>query len=290
MLLSVNGLALIVVVLSCLLFTPSFSILNADYPPGCDLDAAQQCEYDFLACRLFSGPVDDPPTLCKCGEDFYGACLRTAGCSIHEEVGALSLHELYMKKCVDHIIKYDCPDTMMCGINCAKETNVERNASKIIPFNNYGQYYLRIRVCKRLYHPQRLERYALMEVGACKQLSDFDICSRWIPPFSYVPVALPSDAVYIEVDKCEVEEVTKLGIKTTRYSCHDEWAPQMIFGNQYLFPRTFDIAKSIESTCKTNDDCLGSFCDDHFRPPMCSPKTMRHVDGSGANYLSDPFG
>jgi hypothetical protein len=27
----------------------------------------------------------------------------------------------------------------------------------------------------------------------------------------------------------------------------------------------------------TADDCLGSFCNNKFRPPVCSPKTMFHV-------------
>ena len=260
------------------------SSLFRELPTGCDLDAAQQCEYEFLTCRLFSGPVDDPPTLCKCGEEFYGACLRLAGCTIHEEVGALSLGELYMKKCVDHIIKYDCPDTMMCGINCSSETSVDREISKIIPFNNYGQYYMRIRICSYVFHEQRMERYALMQVGSCQLLEDFDICSRWVPPFSYVPVALPAAATYIEVDACEIDEVTG------EYFCHDDWEPQMIFGNSVLFPRTFDAPKTEFSECASDDDCLGSFCDFHFRPPMCSPKTMRHVESSGSNYLSDPYG
>ncbi len=257
--------------------------MYGEWPSGCDVDAARQCEYDFLTCRLFSGPVDDPPTLCKCGEDFYGSCLRSAGCVIHQEVGALSLGELYLKKCVDHIIKYDCEDTMMCGINCATANNVDRAVSKIIPFNNYGKYYLRVRICKGIANEQRLQRYALMETGACKELVDFDVCARWIPPFSYVPVALPVDATYIEVDSCEINDEGE-------YMCHDEWEPQMIFGNSYMFPRTFDIPKTTESECLDNSNCLGSFCDDHFRPPMCSPKTMRHVLNSGKNYLSDPFG
>jgi hypothetical protein len=260
------------------------SNLFSQWPSGCDLDAALQCEYDFLTCRLFTGPVDDPPTLCKCGEQFYGSCLRVAGCSIAKEVGAFTKNELYLKKCVDHIIKYDCSDTMMCGINCATATNVNRNVSKIIPFNNYGKFYLRIRICTRIQHDQRLERYSLMQVGSCDKLEDFDICSRWIPPFSYVPVALPAAATYIEVDSCEYDQVTK------KYMCHDEWEPQMIFGNKYLFPSTVDITKTVESSCKSNDDCLGSFCDGHVRPPMCSPKTIRHVTESGKYYLSDPFG
>ena len=37
----------------------------SDFPTGCDTEAAAACEYEFTTCRLFSGPVDDPDTLCK---------------------------------------------------------------------------------------------------------------------------------------------------------------------------------------------------------------------------------
>lgn len=39
-----------------------------EYPDDCDLEAAAACEYDFLQCRLFTGPADDPATMCNCGE------------------------------------------------------------------------------------------------------------------------------------------------------------------------------------------------------------------------------
>lgn len=265
-------------------------ILYAPQPAECDLAAATACEYEFLTCRLFSGPVDDPPTLCKCGELFYGECLRAAGCSTTKEVGALSLGELYMKKCVDHIIKYDCDNTLMCSVNCASPTSVGRNDSKIIPFNNYSKYYLRIRICKRTFHKQKMTRYSQMEVGACTTLDTFDVCARWVPPFTFVPVALPSDTVYLEVDKCVVGK-DRYG--NPDYNCYmndPAFPKQMLFGNSYIFPRTFDIEQSMDSICLSDADCLGSYCDTHRRPPMCSPKTMVHVTKSGANYLSDPFG
>lgn len=28
------------------------------------------------------------------------------------------------------------------------------------------------------------------------------VCSRWIPPGTFVPVALPIDTTYVEVDSC----------------------------------------------------------------------------------------
>jgi hypothetical protein len=51
------------------------------YPPGCNTAEALQCEYEFLLCKLFGGPANDKPTLCRCASDFYGNCLRLAGVS-----------------------------------------------------------------------------------------------------------------------------------------------------------------------------------------------------------------
>jgi hypothetical protein len=52
---------------------------RGEYPPGCDEDAALNCEYEFLLCKLFNGPANDKETLCNCASDFYGKCLRLAG-------------------------------------------------------------------------------------------------------------------------------------------------------------------------------------------------------------------
>ncbi len=49
------------------------------YPRGCDTNAAALCEYEFLLCKLFSGPANDQTTLCNCAKEFYGSCLRLAG-------------------------------------------------------------------------------------------------------------------------------------------------------------------------------------------------------------------
>ena len=35
------------------------------YPPGCDIEAALVCEKNFLNCKLFTGPADDPKTLVR---------------------------------------------------------------------------------------------------------------------------------------------------------------------------------------------------------------------------------
>ena len=52
-----------------------------------------------------------------------------------------------MKTCVDFIMNNNCPDPLICGINCATDDNIIRNDMKIVPFNNHGIHFLRIRTC-----------------------------------------------------------------------------------------------------------------------------------------------
>ena len=44
-------------------------------------------------------------------------------------------------------MKNNCPDPLICGINCATDKEIVRNEMKIVPFNNHGVNYLRIRTC-----------------------------------------------------------------------------------------------------------------------------------------------
>jgi len=250
------------------------------YPPGCNSAAALKCEYDFLLCKLFNGPSNDRTTLCNCAKSFYGECLRLAGCETAKEVGPLTAHEIYMKTCVDFIVLNNCPDPLICGINCASNTDIDVNSTKVIPFNNYGQYYLRVRTCVKKVHQQKLAKYSTVDQVACSTISDYDVCSRWIPPMTFVPVALQINTTYVQIDSCEIQ-----GNGT--YFCHSvNPAPSTIYGNSYLFPPTFDVVQSNSSICSTDTDCLGSFCDVKFHPPICSPKTLKQATGQGINYLT----
>lgn len=251
-----------------------------NFPPGCNEDAALQCEFEFLQCKLFNGPANDAKTLCDCASIFYGECLRLAGCETAREVGPLSDNEIYMKTCVDFIIENDCPDPLICSMNCASDTSVDTDIMKIIPFNNYGEYYLRVRTCLFKVHDQRLERYSTIEQVACSSLQDFQVCSRFIPPLTFVPVALPINTTYIEIDSCEI-----FGNGT--FVCKDsDPPPSRVYGNSFLFPRSFDVAQTNVSICAVDDDCLGSFCDTKYHPPICAPKTIKQALGTGSQYLT----
>ena len=267
-----------------LLVNTSAAVVFQEFQPGCDLEAAKLCEYNYLQCRLFTGPADDPVTMCNCGEIFFGQCLRSAGCQTHMQVSEAAVPTNYMKQCVSLIMQYDCPSTLMCAINCASEGSIDKDNVLIMPFNNYGQYHLRIRICTSNTHQQKLSRYSVIDQVPCTDLEDFKVCSRWIPPLTFAPVAFLKDTTYMEVDSCEVSELGE------QFCRKVDPKPTAIYGNSYMFPRTFDVPQTTFSICKSDDDCLGSFCDFKFKPPVCSPKSMVHVQKSGAFYFSDPFG
>ena len=155
-----------------------------------------------------------------------------------------------MKTCVDFIIENNCPDPLICSINCASDQSIDTSIMKIIPFNNYGEDYLRIRTCLFKVHEQRLERYSTIVQGACSTLSDFEVCSRFIPPLTFVPVALPINTTYIEIDSCKVTGSN--GADNQTFSCNAQ-NPARVYGNQYLFPLTFDVTQTSASACA--QDC-----------------------------------
>lgn len=217
-------------------------------------------------------------------------------CETANEVGPLTLHQIYMKTCVDFIMENDCPDPLICSINCASDTNIDKSTTKIIPFNNYGQYYLRIKTCLSKVHEQRLERYSVIQQDSCKSIDEFEVCSRWIPPSTFVPVALPIDTTYIEIDSCEI-------IGNGTYSCPSSLISTKVYGNRFLFPESYDVAQTASSICTTDskfsssvliidncniliDDCLGSFCDVQYSPSICSPKKIEQALNSGKDYMT----
>lgn len=218
---------------------------GGEYPASCNVQAARQCEHEFYLCRLYTGPANDPATMCRCGKDFYGNCLRQAGCMLHFQT-FYEPYMVYMKQCINLIMQYDCPDTTICAINCASSGNIDKSISKILPFNNYGPHYLRLRLCNHTVHPQKLTRYGIVYPATCSAMEEFQICSRWIAPSSFVPVAIPINTTYMMVDYCDIDSE---GNKRCRTS---DPSPSRVYGNKVIFPSTFDVTKTASSICSTN--------------------------------------
>ena len=156
----------------------------------------------------------------------------------------LSAHNIYMANCISLLIQDNCPSPLMCAINCAANGIINTNSSKIIPFNNYGNYYLRIRICQNKVHPQKYSRYSLVDTVACNVESDFENCNRWIPPRTFVPVALPINTTYIEVDSCEY--------RNGNFTCLNNPKPVRVYGNRFLFPSSFEVSPTNTTSCSTN--------------------------------------
>lgn len=151
-----------------------------------------------------------------------------------------------MKTCVDFIIANNCPDPLICGFNCASDTIIDVNVMKVMPFNNYGQDYLRIRTCIFKVHADKLARYSTIEQKACGP-ADFIVCNRFIPPNTYAPVALNINTTYIEIDSCTNTGDTNPSLA---YDCSG--LPVRIYGNQYVFPLSYDVPQTDSSICSSN--------------------------------------
>lgn len=139
---------------------------------------------------------------------------------------------------------YNCSNSLICAINCASNASIDLSTTKIIPFNNYGTNYLRVRTCLYKVQSQQLSRYSTIQQSFCGSINEFQVCSRWIPPSTYVPVALPIETTYIEIDSCTVSGST--------YSCPALNLAKRVYGNSYLFPRSFDVSPTNGSTCTSN--------------------------------------
>jgi hypothetical protein len=99
-----------------------------------------------------------------------------------------------------------------------------------------------VKPCVYKVHPNKLERYSTIDQVACSGLDDFKVCSRFIPPSSFVPVALPIDTTYVEIDSCIIDS-------NNTYSCLNDPAPVRVYGNERLFPRSYDTAQTSLSVC-----------------------------------------
>ena len=199
-------------------------------------------------------------------------------------------HMIYLKECVDFIMKYDCSDPLMCAWNCASSGKLSGVSYNLVPFNNYGSYYLRIKLCSGVANVQQLQRYGIVSPLTCSSKDDFQFCNQWVPNDAFIFVALPTNTTYIEVDYCQQAGNNSI--------CYESPPPTRLYGNKLLFTSTFDVTKTSDSICYNDgnhktlyvhqiteylsklliaDQCLGSFCDKRFHPHACSPKTLKQV-------------
>ena len=106
-------------------------------PRTCNPAAEIVCEQEYLTCKLYSGPANDAEAGCLCSGQFYGICLRAAGCAAHRYTD-----------CVATLQGDDCPDMSVCGSNCIGGGNgLDLSGARIVPVNNYAANFLRFSTC-----------------------------------------------------------------------------------------------------------------------------------------------
>ncbi len=274
-------------------------------PNPCDIVAAQQCEYDQLLCQLFTGPANDPATMCRCASTFYGECLRLAGVlfwfsffvlfllmtwlllfssvwnpstsrcidstsDLHENMHRFD-HSIWLSQFADMFDELrlrhfnwstDNQDhsiqqlwTVLPSHSNLSKQSSQPTVVQVKDFFIWVSHQLSsILFCTLIHTCTHTLRYSFVNTKACQTLTDFSSCSRWIPPLSFVPVALPVDTTYIEVDSCEY-------LPSGQAFCHTASpAPVRMYGNKFLFPTSFDVPQSNVSVCSSDGGWVGWCC------------------------------
>ena len=74
--------------------------------------------------------------------------------------------------------------------------------------------------------------------------------NRFIPPHTFVPVALNINTTYIEIDYCEITGYLESNPSVATYNCNIK--TDRVYGSQYLFPRSYDVVQTKDSICKAD--------------------------------------
>lgn len=70
----------------------------------CDQTKADACRTEYDHCLLHDGRPHDLHMTCHCSEIYFSQCLFAAGCATDK-----------MHECYDHLKKFNCSDTTLCG-------------------------------------------------------------------------------------------------------------------------------------------------------------------------------
>lgn len=238
----------------------------------CSNHKATRCLKEYEDCLLFSGPAQWQPKLCECQEQYYGVCLRGAGCAADK-----------MLECIEMQIESACDDMSICGSNCGRhENNFVRDSQVVLPVNNFGKNFLRFSVCERSYNARSLSRHSAVRMERCDE-STFRECPFWIPPGTYTALAISSNTSYIKMEYCNLNEADD------HWGCLTEPRPKEYYGTRIHWPSTIDVDFTDATFCKGDADCPGSSCDTVQQPPTCSPRVRRQFEEAASSFFSEPF-
>lgn len=255
-------------------------------PRRCDPIKEFQCEQNYMRCILYRGPANDPPTACMCAAEFYGMCLREAGCASDR-----------MLDCIDEHMIQDCADMSVCGSNCIGSGDAYdiKDQARILPVNNFGANYIQFSVCNLGMDEDILSRFETVRMRRC-DTNTFKICPYWIPPRTLTAVAIPKNSTYIKMERAVYIDSRMVSDWNISWP-HDEFIadilrdppPKEYYGTEEMWPSTIDIEFADTHFCATDEQCPGSYCDRSHVPRKCAPKSIKHFMRSGAEFMSPSF-
>ena len=131
--------------------------VNENKPRSCDAADELACEQDYMRCLLYEGPANDRVAACYCAGQFYGKCLRAAGCAAKQYQNCWKEHQMQ-----------DCDDMTVCGSNCVGDGNgLDLSDTRILPINNFARNFLRFSVCDLGVDEDVLERFEVVRMKRC---------------------------------------------------------------------------------------------------------------------------
>ena len=171
---------------------------NQRRPRSCEPSEEELCSQEYMRCLLYQGPANDRLAACYCARQFYGICLREAGCAA-----------TYCTKCVREHMVQDCEDMSVCGSNCVGDGNGLTNfdSTRVLPINNFGKNFLRFSVCDLGVDEDVLERFEVVRMKRCAEPAPgvkgedaYKICPYWIPPSTFTALLIPLNSTYIRLE------------------------------------------------------------------------------------------
>ena len=170
---------------------------NMIKPRSCDGTEELACEQAYMRCLLYEGPANDADAACYCAGQFYGKCLRAAGCAAKRYGDCWKEH-----------FAQNCADMSVCGSNCVGDGNsLDLQDGRILPINNFAANFLRFSVCNLGVDEDVLERFEVVRMKRCAEPGPgveakdaFKICPYWIPPSTYTALVIPKNSTYIRLE------------------------------------------------------------------------------------------
>jgi hypothetical protein len=181
--------------------------VNENKPRSCDAADELACEQDYMRCLLYEGPANDRVAACYCAGQFYGKCLRAAGCAAKQYQNCWKEHQMQ-----------DCDDMTVCGSNCVGDGNgLDLSDTRILPINNFARNFLRFSVCDLGVDEDVLERFEVVRMKRCADPGPgvldqdaFTICPYWIPPSTFTALAIPKTSTYIRLEYANFVDSTRI--------------------------------------------------------------------------------